>query len=203
MKPLAALGFAALLLAACQRSHSPVAAAQPAPSAPAGAANLAEATANVAGPPLPADVDPDNPYAVFAARAAAAKAAESKTARIDYGVLGDPLDSSEDWEEHDWDFFSQTTRQKLDLFRDLEHPNPTGRPMNWDELEAISALQRALYYAVLKDAPALITDQDRKALKAADDELIFHACADRGAAGTLFDIPEKDCPPALRHLSDR
>ena len=167
MKQLAALGLAALVLAACQRGQSPVAAAPPALEPAAPAANPAEAAANGAGPPIAADVDPDNPYAVFAARAAAAKAAEAaKTkggVRIAYGVLGDPLDDPLGWEEHDPDFFGQTTQQKLALFRRHElHPgNADGRPMNWDAIEAVEALQRALYYAVLEDAPQLITARDR------------------------------------------
>ena len=200
MKQLAALGLAVLVLAACQRGHPPVAAAQPPPAAtPPADVNLAEATANDAGPPVPADVDPDNPYAVFEARAAAAKAAESKGARIDYGVLGDPLDEPLGWEEHDPDFFSQTTQEKLDLFRDDElHPNPTGRPMNWDAVEAVEALQRALYYAVLKDAPQLITAQDRMWLKADEAYLVQTACDERGQAGVLFDVPKRDCPRERR-----
>ena len=202
MKQLAALGLAALLLAACQRGHSHVAAAPPAPepAAPAPAANPAEAMANETGPPIPADVDPDNPYEVFEARATAAKAADAAKAkggvRIHYGVLGDPLDDPLGWEEHDPDFFGQTTQQKLALFRQRElHPgNPDGRPMNWDAVEAVQASQRALYYAVLEDAPQLITAQDRQWLKADEAYLIHTACGNRGQAGVLFDIPKKDCP---------
>jgi hypothetical protein len=130
MKQLAALSFAALLLAACERGHPPAPAApasrsttEPVPASAAAAVNLAEAAANVTAPPLPADVDPDNPYAVFAARAAAAKAAESRGARINYGVLGDPLNEPLEWEEHDRGFFSQTTQQKLRLFRRNEQPS--------------------------------------------------------------------------------
>ena len=197
MKQLAALGLAALVLAACQRGHSHVAAA-PSPLAPA--ANPAEATANGAPPPVAADVDPDNPYAVFAAGAAAAKAAEAVKAkggvRIAYGVLGDPLDEPLGWEEHDPDFFGQTTQQKLALFRQNElHPgNADGRPMNWDAIEAVEALQRALYYAVLADAPGLITARDRRWLRADEAYLIETACGNRGQAGVLFDLPQKDCP---------
>jgi hypothetical protein len=75
--------------------------------------------------------------------------------------------------------------------------------MGWTHIEALNALQRVLFYAVSEDAPASITERDRKELKSAGDELIFHACADRGDAGTLFDIPEKDCPPGLRRLNRR
>lgn len=203
MKQLAAMGISALLLAACQRSHALVAAAHHTlvASVPPAVVNLATAKDNDASPPLPADVDPNNPYAVFAAKAAAAKAVESKGVKIAYRVLGDPLAEPLDWEEHDPDFFSQTTQQKLDLFRRNEQPSDG--PMDWTHVEALSALQRALYYAVLNDAPTLITDQDRKELKSDDEELIFHACADRGDAGTLFELPVKDCPLSLRHLNHR
>jgi hypothetical protein len=106
MKQLAALGLAALVLAACERGDSAAHDATPAPKSvarpiptPAAPVNLAAPASRDREPPLPTGVDPDNPYAVFAARAAAAKSAESRGgARIDYGVLGDPLDEPLDWE---------------------------------------------------------------------------------------------------------
>ncbi len=59
-------------------------------------------------------------------------------------------------------------------------------------------MQRALYYAVLADAPRLITARDRTRLKADEAYLIETACGNRGQAGVLFDVAQKDCPRERR-----
>jgi len=120
-------------------------------------------------------------------------------AGIDYGVLGDPQAQRATWGAADPDFDRQTPKEKLALFRHHEmHPRQgsVDAPVPWRQVQADEALQRALYYSVLNEAPRMITAKDRQWIKRDEIFLIKASCENRGQPDTLFDIPVKACPPA-------
>jgi hypothetical protein len=116
---------------------------------------------------------------------------------IDYGVLGDPQNQRAAWITADPDFDRQTPKEKLALFRHHEqHPRQGAldAPVPWSQIQQDEALQRALYYSVLKDAPHMIEGRDRKWIERDEAFLVRATCAHRGEADPLFTIPPSACP---------
>jgi nitrous oxide reductase accessory protein NosL len=181
---LAAVAVFTLALAGCKRADQ---SASPTADLSTQQADAAAAVAAVTAP------DPSAP----APPVVCAGPATGAGRHIDFGVLGSPENYRLGWEEADPDFDCQSAKAKLALFRRHElHPRQgtIERPVIWTVIEEDEALQRALYYAVLKAAPGLITARDRRWVKQDEAYLIDTACRNRGSTGVLFAVPEKDCP---------
>ncbi len=109
-------------------------------------------------------------------------------APIDYGVLGKP--------DADPGIDGRSAAENLKLFRGDDKNPPQGteaHPIDWMTQIEQGLTQRALFYAAAKSEPSLITDQDRKWVKADEDEVLSNACGNRGAPGVPLQLSEQQC----------